>query len=162
MDMDQLRRRWREVSDEEIIKTAFTDSADVSPAALAVVYEEFVRRGLQPPEVSESVPAPQTTSLARRFPFLAGALVYYSSCVAIHMFILIVSGGSVFDIGEYLVAAGITAAVLLPPGLIAVWYMIRLLGGFQPDPEGHTRCGRCSHILRGLSEPRCPECGNRL
>jgi len=28
--------------------------------------------------------------------------------------------------------------------------------------DGHTRCRRCSHILRGLSEPVCPECGERI
>ncbi len=25
-----------------------------------------------------------------------------------------------------------------------------------------TRCRKCSHILRGLTEPRCPECGERI
>lgn len=25
-----------------------------------------------------------------------------------------------------------------------------------------TRCRRCGYILRGLSEPRCPECGERI
>jgi hypothetical protein len=28
--------------------------------------------------------------------------------------------------------------------------------------DGETRCRRCGHILRGLSEPRCPECGERI
>ncbi len=28
------------------------------------------------------------------------------------------------------------------------------------DPE--TRCRRCRYILRGISEPRCPECGERI
>ena len=27
---------------------------------------------------------------------------------------------------------------------------------------GETRCRRCNHILRGLSEPRCPECGEMV
>ena len=25
-----------------------------------------------------------------------------------------------------------------------------------------TRCRKCGYILRGLSEPRCPECGERI
>ena len=25
--------------------------------------------------------------------------------------------------------------------------------------EGWTRCGKCAHILKGLTEPRCPKCG---
>lgn len=38
------------------------------------------------------------------------------------------------------------------------------------DPEAlanlisghHTRCRKCRHILRGLSQPRCPECGEPI
>jgi len=29
-------------------------------------------------------------------------------------------------------------------------------------PDGHTRCGKCAYILKGLQEPRCPECGTRI
>lgn len=25
-----------------------------------------------------------------------------------------------------------------------------------------TRCRRCGYILRGITEPRCPECGERI
>ena len=28
--------------------------------------------------------------------------------------------------------------------------------------DGYTRCGGCGHILKGLSEPRCPECGLKI
>lgn len=28
--------------------------------------------------------------------------------------------------------------------------------------DGHTHCGCCGYILKGLSEPRCPECGERI
>lgn len=28
--------------------------------------------------------------------------------------------------------------------------------------DNETRCRKCSYILRGLSEPRCPECGERI
>ncbi|MEW6250587.1 MAG: hypothetical protein AB1716_08055 [Planctomycetota bacterium] len=28
--------------------------------------------------------------------------------------------------------------------------------------EDETRCRKCGYILRGLSEPRCPECGERI
>jgi len=28
--------------------------------------------------------------------------------------------------------------------------------------DGHTRCGKCAYILKGLKEPRCPECGTRI
>ena len=29
-------------------------------------------------------------------------------------------------------------------------------------PDGHTRCGKCGYILKGLTEPRCSECGERI
>lgn len=28
--------------------------------------------------------------------------------------------------------------------------------------ENHLRCLKCGYILKGLSEPRCPECGERI
>ena len=30
------------------------------------------------------------------------------------------------------------------------------------DGEMETRCRKCQHILRGITEPRCPECGERI
>ncbi len=28
--------------------------------------------------------------------------------------------------------------------------------------DGHTRCGKCGYILKGLTEPRCSECGEQI
>lgn len=28
--------------------------------------------------------------------------------------------------------------------------------------DNETRCRKCGYILRGLSEPRCPECGESI
>lgn len=28
--------------------------------------------------------------------------------------------------------------------------------------ERETRCRQCGYILRGITEPRCPECGERI
>ncbi len=28
--------------------------------------------------------------------------------------------------------------------------------------ERETRCRKCGYILRGITEPRCPECGERI
>jgi len=28
--------------------------------------------------------------------------------------------------------------------------------------DQYTRCRKCRHILRGLTEPRCPECGEAI
>jgi hypothetical protein len=39
-------------------------------------------------------------------------------------------------------------------GLLTRWF------GCHADSELH--CRKCDYILRGLSEPRCPECGERI
>lgn len=28
--------------------------------------------------------------------------------------------------------------------------------------DGHTRCGQCGYILKGLTEPQCTECGTKI
>lgn len=40
-------------------------------------------------------------------------------------------------------------------GWVLTWLSVR-----RPDNE--TRCRKCGYILRGLTEPRCPECGERI
>ena len=53
----------------------------------------------------------------------------------------------------------LTLGALAVPGIaVAVVAYRRLRGG----GDGETRCRACGYILRGLSEPRCPECGERI
>ncbi len=40
-------------------------------------------------------------------------------------------------------------------GVLTHWF-----GPAHGDSE--TRCRKCGYILRGLTEPRCPECGERI
>ncbi len=75
------------------------------------------------------------------------------------LLLLVAAGGSVNLTG--LRAVVMSLLVIAAPGLVVCIYLMRR-HGFRPDPAGHTRCGGCGHILRGLSEPRCPECGRRL
>ena len=52
----------------------------------------------------------------------------------------------------------------LPTVLIAVaTYAVftRYLGP-RILPDGETRCRKCGYILRGITETRCPECGERI
>jgi hypothetical protein len=52
---------------------------------------------------------------------------------------------------------------LMPTALCAVVIFLvltRLYGPKYIDPE--TRCRKCQCILRGITEPRCPECGERI
>lgn len=32
----------------------------------------------------------------------------------------------------------------------------------RQNGEGETRCRKCRYILRGISEPRCPECDEQI
>lgn len=57
---------------------------------------------------------------------------------------------------------GIVAMVLLAilPGIVIYGFLTWRLGPQVSDGENH--CHRCGYILRGLSEPRCPECGEAI
>jgi len=50
-------------------------------------------------------------------------------------------------------------AVIAPAALVAVFLDAHLR---RPAPPRETRCRRCGYVLRGLTEPRCPECGERI
>ena len=53
-----------------------------------------------------------------------------------------------FDVPSALVALGVEA-----------WLGSRFSHG---DSREEIRCRRCNYILRGITEPRCPECGERV
>ena len=54
-----------------------------------------------------------------------------------------------------IVTLGIDVAL---PALVAV--ITYALLSLRVDPE--TRCRKCHYILRGITEPRCPECGEAI
>ena len=39
-------------------------------------------------------------------------------------------------------------------------WVLSMISAARQDAE--TRCRSCGHILRGLTEPRCPECGEPI
>ncbi len=53
---------------------------------------------------------------------------------------------------------------IIPPILFVVGAFTMLESHRSAARRGddETRCRRCRHILRGLTEPRCPECGERI
>ena len=53
---------------------------------------------------------------------------------------LIIYGGPLFVIGC----------------LLAVFVYANI---FRPEQDGECRCRRCGYILKGISKPECPECG---
>jgi ribosomal protein S27AE len=48
--------------------------------------------------------------------------------------------------------------------IVPSWTAMALYARLEPDRviESETRCRRCGIILRGLTEPRCPECGESI
>ena len=55
-------------------------------------------------------------------------------------------------IGHYILPSAFTLVAL-------VGWLVLAVGVVRGDDE--TRCRKCKYILRGISEPRCPECGER-
>ena len=53
----------------------------------------------------------------------------------------------------------------IPLALIAIWIYDVLTRRYHPKRhflDGETRCRKCGYILRGISEPRCSECGEKI
>ncbi len=74
--------------------------------------------------------------------------------------------GSVgFRIAEY-IGTNMVAICLffgLPIALASVLVYATLTKKYGESAfECETRCRKCGYILRGISEPRCPECGERI
>ena len=85
-----------------------------------------------------------------------------SSWVCIPLVILVFAIGGLFKTYEPSPVVAFViwyGAVILPCQLLTV-VMYRLLGKERID--GETRCRRCGYILRGITEPRCPECGEGI
>lgn len=62
-------------------------------------------------------------------------------------------------------AVALTATLLYAlPSLAFGWLVHGILSwrSASRETDGETHCRACNHILRGLSEPRCPECGERI
>ena len=45
---------------------------------------------------------------------------------------------------------------------ISVYTLLTRFFGPKDKLEKETRCRKCGYILRGIPEPRCPECGERI
>ena len=156
----ELREAWSLASDEEIVSAAFPEQSDFSNEALAAVYREFVRRGLSVPERPGEHPPDHPGPPTR---FSMGVRAFGVYCATSSVWCALLAATGILTLWGWGVTwALVFLGIILPPGLLAIWYMLRWCGRYQPDPEGHTHCGRCGYILRGLREPRCPECGTRI
>jgi hypothetical protein len=67
--------------------------------------------------------------------------------------------------GFFLTPPDLTSTLLVATvpaflGIVIYAWLTQRYGPRLIDPE--TRCRKCQYILRGISEPRCPECGERI
>lgn len=61
------------------------------------------------------------------------------------------------------IGMGLAGAALASPFLfIGLAAYDRLVPRFGRSVGEHLHCLKCGYILKGLSEPRCPECGERI
>jgi hypothetical protein len=51
------------------------------------------------------------------------------------------------------------AAIVALPGVVAAVLVFAMLRGAR---GAETRCRKCGYNLRDITEPRCPECGERI
>jgi len=45
---------------------------------------------------------------------------------------------------------------------LGMYGLLTRLYGPKMLTDGETRCRKCHYILKGIREPRCPECGERI
>ncbi len=64
-------------------------------------------------------------------------------------------------VGHPAATHAILVALAVPAGVVAVaMYGLLRIGTVQGD--GYLHCLKCGYILKGITEPRCPECGERI
>ena len=87
------------------------------------------------------------------------------------MFIAVVTGWVVAGllaafVGVFPNRAAVLASALLmlfvPSTIAVVTYHQLVMRVGRGLADGETHCRKCNYILRGISEPRCPECGERI
>ncbi len=82
--------------------------------------------------------------------FKLGLVSYLASSVA---YVLRSPGSILYSIMLLTYYAALTAS--------GVSFVVACFKDARKDIE-HLRCLNCGYILKGLSEPRCPECGQKI
>lgn len=111
-----------------------------------------LRRSAPPEEVFSSKPSRATGWLARRrlFAVAVGTL---------GGFLLPIGLTAKVDGRAYIMCA---LTVSVAASMLATWAMEFCLRNRIDYLDCEIRCRKCGYILRGISEPRCPECGERI
>ena len=71
------------------------------------------------------------------------------------------ASGASIGLGYILLGVAVYAIMLGLPlgGTLVIYHALR---GPIPATRGETYCGGCGYRLRGLTEPRCSECGRSI
>ena len=72
--------------------------------------------------------------------------------------------GGQFSALPWQAGVGVAVGWFLPVLLIAfgVYGLLTWRFGPRTPLDGETRCRKCDYILKGITEPRCSECGERI
>ena len=62
---------------------------------------------------------------------------------------------------DYETVVGFVCAAIPNLAAILVFWLIQRVGE-RSGIKGECQCRKCGYILRGLREPRCSECGERI
>ncbi len=66
---------------------------------------------------------------------------------------------------DFSLAFALSAMLLLISCLsipATIYGVLTFLYGYESSRDKETRCRECGYILRGILEPRCSECGERI
>ena len=66
---------------------------------------------------------------------------------------VLIASGRIFD------PPLVTFSVTLTACAFGGWMLLNIM---HVRGDWETRCRKCRYILRGISEPRCPECGTPI
>ena len=61
--------------------------------------------------------------------------------------------------GLGLVADALVGVIIAAPGVLVAIALALYVRDLNP---GETRCRRCGQVLKGLTKPRCPKCGEAI
>jgi hypothetical protein len=155
-----LENRWKNASDADVLRAAFPPGSGWANTALACVYHEFVTRELDPPRDVKYVPPEYRTTFGEDLKAYVIATMSFTAFFAASIALLYLVGNIAPStrLTDLLVFA---AFVLWLPEFAAL-HIFRCYFLRNHQKDRFTRCGVCGYILRGLTEPRCPECGERF